>query len=107
MSDFAIPRATDRQAPLSMGILQAGILEWVAMPSSRGSSKPRIKPKSPALLVDSLPSESQGKLAGYGHVISSDQENESVYLRKASLPNKKKIKRENFRCLHYPFFFLL
>ena len=25
------------QAPLSMGILQAGILEWVAVPSSRGS----------------------------------------------------------------------
>ena len=29
------------QAPLSMGILQARILEWVAMPSSRGSSRPR------------------------------------------------------------------
>ena len=28
-------------APLSMGILQARILEWVAMPSSRGSSQPR------------------------------------------------------------------
>ena len=28
------------QAPLSMGTLQA-ILEWVAMPSSRGSSQPR------------------------------------------------------------------
>ena len=27
------------QAPLSMGILQTGILEWVAMPSSRGSSQ--------------------------------------------------------------------
>ena len=26
------------QAPLSMGILQARILQWVAMPSSRGSS---------------------------------------------------------------------
>ena len=26
---------------LSMGILQARILEWVAMPSSRGSSQPR------------------------------------------------------------------
>ena len=26
------------QAPLSMGIFQARILEWVAMPSSRGSS---------------------------------------------------------------------
>ena len=28
-----------RQAPLSVGILQARILEWVAMPSSRGSSQ--------------------------------------------------------------------
>ena len=27
-------------APLSMGILQARILEWVAMASSRGSSQP-------------------------------------------------------------------
>ena len=27
------------QAPLSMRILQAGILKWVAMPSSRGSSQ--------------------------------------------------------------------
>ena len=29
------------QAPLSTGILQARILEWVAMASSRGSSRPR------------------------------------------------------------------
>ena len=29
------------QAPLSMGILQARVLEWVAMPSSRGSPQPR------------------------------------------------------------------
>ena len=29
------------QAPVSMGILQARILEWVAMPSSRGSPEPR------------------------------------------------------------------
>ena len=29
------------QAPLSMGVLQARILEWVAMPSSRGSSQAR------------------------------------------------------------------
>ena len=29
------------QAPLSMGILQAKILEWVAMPFSRGSFQPR------------------------------------------------------------------
>ena len=29
------------QAPLSMGILQARIQEWVAIPSSKGSSQPR------------------------------------------------------------------
>ena len=29
------------QAPLSMGILQARILDWVATPFSRGSSRPR------------------------------------------------------------------
>ena len=32
---------TCHQAPLSTGILQARILEWVAVPSSRGSSQPR------------------------------------------------------------------
>ena len=35
---FVIPRTVARQAPLSMGILQARTLDWVAMPSSRGSS---------------------------------------------------------------------
>ena len=34
----ATPWAVGRQAPLSMGILPARILEWVAMSSSRGSS---------------------------------------------------------------------
>ena len=32
---FATPWSVARQAPLSMGILQVGILEWVAIPSSR------------------------------------------------------------------------
>ena len=41
LPDSATPRAAARQAPLSMGILQARILEWVAMPSSKGSSQPR------------------------------------------------------------------
>ena len=38
---FAILWTIAHQAPLSMGILQARILDWVAMPSSRGSSWPR------------------------------------------------------------------
>ena len=38
---FATPWSIAHQAPLSMGILQVRILEWVAMPSSRRSSRPR------------------------------------------------------------------
>ena len=41
------------QAPLSMGILQARTLEWVAIPSFRGSSQIGIEPGSPALQADS------------------------------------------------------
>ena len=43
------------------GILQARILEWVAFPFSRGLPNPGIEPRSPALQVDSLPAEPQGK----------------------------------------------
>ena len=50
------------------GILQAKVLEWAAMPSSKGSSQPRdrtwvsaIEPRSPSLQSDSLLSEPTGK----------------------------------------------
>ena len=43
------------------GILQARILEWVAVPFSRGSSDPGIELGSPALQADSLPMELSGK----------------------------------------------
>ena len=53
------------QAPLSMGILQARILGWVAMPSFRGSSCPRNqKPRLLCLLhwqAGSLPLAPPGK----------------------------------------------
>ena len=39
------------------GILQARILEWVAIPFSGGSSRPGIEPGTLALQADSLPSE--------------------------------------------------
>ena len=38
---FETPWTVAHQTPLSIGILQAKILEWVAMPSSRGSSQSR------------------------------------------------------------------
>ena len=40
MSDSATLWTVAHQAPLSMGFPQVRILEWVAMPSSRGSSRP-------------------------------------------------------------------
>ena len=42
------------------GILQARILEWVANPFSRYLPDSGIKPGSPALQADSLPSEPLG-----------------------------------------------
>ena len=46
-------------------ILQARILEWVAIPFSRGSSQPRDQTQVSALQVDSLTAEPQGKPNGY------------------------------------------
>ena len=49
---FVTPRTVAWQAPLFMVICQAGILEWVAIFYSRGSSQPWIKRsslESPAL----------------------------------------------------------
>ena len=41
-------------------IFQAGILEWGAVPFSRGLPDPGIEPSSPALQADSLMFEPQG-----------------------------------------------
>ena len=43
------------------GIFQARILEWIAISSSRGSSRPRDRNRVPALQTDTLPSETPGK----------------------------------------------
>ena len=54
-----------------LGILQARILEWVAISFSRGSSDPGIEPGAPVLQVDSLPSEPLGKPPGKEDSVSS------------------------------------
>ena len=56
------PWTVAHQAPLCLGILQARILEWVSMPSSRGSSQPR----SPMFQADSLLCEPPGKTKNPG-----------------------------------------
>ena len=52
---FLTPWTVARQAPLSMGILQPRILEWVVISFSRESSRPRT------LRTDCLPPELPGK----------------------------------------------
>ena len=42
------------------GILQARILEWVAVPFSGDLPNPGIEPRSPTLQADSLPAKPQG-----------------------------------------------
>ena len=49
------------QAPLFMGILQARVLEWVAMPPPGDLPNPEIERRSFTLQADSLPSEPPGK----------------------------------------------
>ena len=71
------PMDCSHQAPLSMGILQARMLEWVALPSSRGSSQPRDRT---CVSCDSyiagefFTTEPQGKAQG------SHKETQSSYL---------------------------
>ena len=57
---FATPWTIVCQAPLLMGIFQAKLLEWIAMPSSRGSSQARDWTQVSHIAVDSLPFEPPG-----------------------------------------------
>ena len=49
-----------------LGILQARILEWVALPFSRGSSQPRDQTQVFSIAGDSLPAEPPGKSKNTG-----------------------------------------
>ena len=54
------------------GILQARILEWVAIPFSRDLPSLEIKPRSLALQADSLPSEPPEKPLTCSKIKSSE-----------------------------------
>ena len=79
---------------MSMGILQARILEWVAMSSSRGSSQPGIESRSPVLKADSLPSEPPGKPknTGVGSISLLQESSQPRVVDKVE--NKEKHKEE-------------
>ena len=74
---FAILWTVPHQAPLYMWSLQARILEWVALPSSRGSSQPRDWIQT--LQADSSLSDPTGK--------SKNTEVGSLSLLQGNFPN--------------------
>ena len=56
-STLVTPRTVACQVPLSMGFPQTRILEWVPFPPLGDFPDSGIKPTSPALQADSLPTE--------------------------------------------------
>ena len=61
MSDSAIPWTVAHQAPLSMEFSRQGYWNGLPFPSPGNLSNPGIKPRSPVLQTDFLPSELPGK----------------------------------------------
>ena len=83
------------------GILEARILEWVAIPFNRGSSQAGREPRSPALQADSLLSEPPGK--PFHNVCEYKNSNSipSIYIivgcisvKSSSRKKKKKMRKE-------------
>ena len=72
---FVTPWAIALQAPLSMGILQARILGWGAMPSSRGSSQPRDKTQV------SYIAGNPGSIPGLGKSVGHREPTVKLYFR--------------------------
>ena len=61
MSNSAIPRTLAHQVPLSMEIYKQESRSGLPFPSPGDLPIPGIKPRSPALRADALPSEPPGK----------------------------------------------
>ena len=57
VSDSLQPHSSSPPGSSVHGILQARILEWVAIPPPGDLPNPGIAPRSPALQADSFPSE--------------------------------------------------
>ena len=65
---FATPWTKASQSPLSMGIFQASILEWVTMPSSRESSQPRDRGQVSCIVSEFFTARTNRKAQEYGSV---------------------------------------
>ena len=59
------PQTVANQAPQSLEIFQARVLEWVAISSSRGSSRPRDRTQVSNIAGRGFTSEPPGKPTGF------------------------------------------
>ena len=85
-------RTVARQTPLSMGILQERILEWIAMPFSRRTSQPRNQTRVSCILYQLSYQRSLDRPWGHdnkwGHSVSQWKTNTVYHLHVQS----KKVK---------------
>ena len=65
---LATPWTVTRQAPLSMGFSRQEYWSELPFPSPGDLPNPGIEPRSPALQIDSLPTELRGKKYRESHV---------------------------------------
>ena len=66
---LATPWTIACQAPLSMGFSRQGYWSGLPFPPPGVLPNPGIEPRSPALQIDSLPTELQGKPIFYDYII--------------------------------------
>ena len=81
-----------RQALLSRGILQARILQWVAMPSSRGSFQPRDQTQVSHIAGGFFTAEPPGKPICFGRLLL-------IFLRETGMET---IKRAGYTSANIP-----
>ena len=97
---FSTPRTIASQAPLSMGILQARILEWVAIASSRGSSQPRDRTQVSGIAGRFFTSWATREYI-YKTGTDSQTEKTNVWLSKGITGGKRQIRSLGVTYTHY------
>ena len=80
---FVTPWTVARQAPLSMGSSQEEYWSGLPFPPPRNLSDPRIKPRSPALQVDSLPSGQTGKPTYPKYIATQFSETDCIHVTRS------------------------
>ena len=80
ISHFCDPMDYSLLGSLLHGILQARILEWVAISFPGELPNPGIEPKSPALQADSWTSEPPGKPPIQSYILCLDSRNDFLSL---------------------------